>query len=174
MEDTDSLHQIWSDNPTGLIPKGEICPTCAKFNSRNQICCVVAVVEGKVLLVHRDQEPAKGYWGFPGGYLNWDETVTAGAQRELFEETGLTAGKLQLIGIRSDGSAGDEKQNIDLYFYTNQVSGEYKKQDGEIADIAWFPLDALPEKIAFQHDKLLEKFIAAIAENPTAPTPVVQ
>lgn len=169
-----NLHDIWLTNPTGLIPKGEICDHCAKYNARNLTSNLVIVKNNKILLVHRDHEPEKGTWAFPGGYLSWDETVEQAAARELKEETGLEAERLQLIGIRSDESAHDGRQNVDIYFYTNNVTGEMKKQSGEIADIRWFDLDELPKYLAFDHLKLLQSFLPAIKTNFQVIVPVVR
>lgn len=54
---------------------------------------VLAVVQrsGAFLLVQRKYPPNQGVWGFPGGKLEWGETLAEGAARELLEETGLTA-----------------------------------------------------------------------------------
>ena len=51
--------------------------------------------EIKVLLIKRKNEPFKGKWAFPGGFLNPDETAKEGALRELKEETGLETKDIQ-------------------------------------------------------------------------------
>ena len=55
-----------------------------------------------VLLIQRGNDPYKGYWAFPGGFLNMDETVAHCAERELEEETGIVLTGMQLVGIYSD------------------------------------------------------------------------
>ena len=55
-----------------------------------------------VLLIQRGNDPYKGYWAFPGGFLNMDETVARCAERELEEETGIVLIGMQLVGIYSD------------------------------------------------------------------------
>ena len=46
---------------------------------------------GRFLLVQRAKAPDAGFWGFPGGHVEWGETVMMAATRELHEETGITA-----------------------------------------------------------------------------------
>ncbi len=58
--------------------------------------CVVITreAEPKVLLIQRGDEPFKGCWAFPGGFMNMDETTEQCAIRELEEETGLVVSTL--------------------------------------------------------------------------------
>jgi ADP-ribose pyrophosphatase YjhB (NUDIX family) len=51
----------------------------------------------KVLLVRRGTQPLKGAWTFPGGRVEWGETSTAAAQREVLEETGLQVSALSFL-----------------------------------------------------------------------------
>jgi 8-oxo-dGTP diphosphatase len=50
----------------------------------------------EVLLVRRGQEPAINSWSLPGGLVELGETMEAGIQRELAEETGIS---VRLLGI---------------------------------------------------------------------------
>ena len=62
--------------------------------------CIVITKEAepKVLLIQRGDEPYKGCWAFPGGFMEIDETTEQCAIRELEEETGYKAGKLTKLG----------------------------------------------------------------------------
>lgn len=54
------------------------------------VCVDVAIYhEGKILLIKRADEPAKGEWWLPGGRLLKGETLEACALRKASEETGL-------------------------------------------------------------------------------------
>ncbi|MBL3567965.1 ADP-ribose pyrophosphatase [Rhodovulum sulfidophilum] len=57
------------------------------------LVAVLAVVirAGQVLLVRRANPPDAGFWGFPGGKVEFAEPLLAAAARELFEETGIRA-----------------------------------------------------------------------------------
>ena len=53
---------------------------------------------GRVLLTRRSINPGRGLWTFPGGFVDFGETVEDAAVRETFEETGL---KVDLIGLQN-------------------------------------------------------------------------
>ena len=57
------------------------------------IPAVLAVVirDEQALLIQRANPPDAGLWGFPGGKLEFGETLLAAAERELLEETGVRA-----------------------------------------------------------------------------------
>jgi ADP-ribose pyrophosphatase YjhB (NUDIX family) len=67
------------------------CHSCGNTNYLNPIPVVVLLVPvGEGLVVaRRNIEPRKGTLVLPGGYLDLDETWQEGAQREMFEETGI-------------------------------------------------------------------------------------
>ena len=54
--------------------------------------------DGKVLLVQRAKPPL-GLWSLPGGRVEFGETALAAAERELLEESGVTADLTALIGL---------------------------------------------------------------------------
>ena len=63
---------------------------------------VVLTEDHKVLLIKRSEEAKAfpGHWAFPGGFMDADDScIEAAAVRELKEETGLEAKKLELVGV---------------------------------------------------------------------------
>ena len=75
------------------VPSGDqraryVCPACGTVHYENPkiVCGVVPVFEDKVMLCRRGIEPRLGKWTLPAGFMENEETVEEGAQRELFEE----------------------------------------------------------------------------------------
>ena len=81
------------------------CHSCGNTNYLNPLPVVVLLVPvGDGLLVaRRNIEPQKGTLVLPGGYLDLGETWQEGAQRELYEETGIhiTANDISLYGVHN-------------------------------------------------------------------------
>ena len=106
-----------------------------------------------VLLIQRGNEPYKGYWAFPGGFLNMDETVARCAERELEEETGIVLTGMQLVGVYSDVER-DPRGRVITAAYTAMTTMPEATAADDAAAAQWWPINALP-KLAFDHDKIL-------------------
>ena len=114
--------------------------------------------EPKVLLIERGEDPYKGCWAFPGGFLNMDETTEQCAIRELEEETGMKIQELQQIGAYSKVDRDPRGRTITVA-YLAVIDSPYEVigQD-DAAKAQWFPLDALP-KLAFDLDDIMRDAI---------------
>ena len=106
--------------------------------------------DGQLLLQRRRDD---GTWADHGGCIEIGETVEEAARREVFEETGLTAGKLELIGVYSGPNRihtypnGDRAYMIGVYYLCEDFTGSLKAQAEEVAELQWFDLDHLPDNI---------------------------
>jgi len=88
----------------GPAPRPEmVCSGCefVYYVSQKVVAGTIPWQAGRLLLARRSIHPAHGKWTFPGGYVDWGETVDAGALRETREETGLTVELGGLIGVYS-------------------------------------------------------------------------
>ena len=106
-----------------------------------------------VLLIRRGNEPYKGCWAFPGGFLEMDETVAHCAERELEEETGIQLTGMQLVGIYSDVERDPRGRVITAAYAAMTTMPEATAAD-DAAAAQWWPLNDLPT-LAFDHDKIL-------------------
>jgi ADP-ribose pyrophosphatase YjhB (NUDIX family) len=68
-----------------------ICPSCRIIHYENPRVIVGCMVFWRcsILMCRRSQEPARGQWTIPSGFLECGETLEEGAARETFEETGV-------------------------------------------------------------------------------------
>lgn len=110
----------------------------------------------KLLLIQRKNEPCKGKWAFPGGFMDIDETTIDAARRELKEETGLVVSELHRVGFFDAVDRDPRERIITVAYYTildkpAEVSGL-----DDAAQAKWFPLTELPD-LAFDHKEILQE-----------------
>jgi 8-oxo-dGTP diphosphatase len=136
----------------------QVCATCGRVHYRNAKPCAGALVtrDGRVLLAKRGIQPFLGYWDIPGGFLEEDEHPEAGAIREIREETGLEIQLTELLGFYMDRYSYDDMGSycLNIYFVAEVVGGQERPAD-DAAELAWFAPDELPEKIAFDHARVV-------------------
>lgn len=127
-------------------------------------CVIFGLEDGllKVLLVERGNEPCKGCWAFPGGFLNPDETVEQGALRELQEETGLDSAYMEQVGVFSDPDRDPRERVITVAFFSVMHVKNVRAGD-DAAKAKWLPVSDLPE-LAFDHDRILKTALKRFRE----------
>jgi 8-oxo-dGTP diphosphatase len=128
----------------------QVCGECDYVFYQNPAPAVgVIVIENnRVLLVQRKFDPRKGGWTLPAGFVEYDEHVGNCAIRELKEETNLD---VELTGVFNAYSAMDDPRvRVVLLLYTGRrVGGELAAGD-DAMDARFFPIDELPDPIAFE------------------------
>ena len=69
----------------------------------------------RVLLIRRKHDPFAGRWALPGGFLEIDEAIEAGARRELREETGFApTGPIAFLGAYGEPGRDPRGRTISL------------------------------------------------------------
>ena len=116
----------------------------------------------KVLLIQRGNEPYKGYWAFPGGFMNIDENAEQCALRELEEETGLKDVKLDQLYTFTDVNIDPRERVITITYYGIVELTDIKGND-DAAQAQWFSLDKIPP-LAFDHDLIFKKALEIVKE----------
>jgi ADP-ribose pyrophosphatase YjhB (NUDIX family) len=68
-----------------------VCGGCGTIHYENPRVVVCAIVNWRerILFCRRSEDPGKGLWTLPLGFLECGETLEEGAARETFEETGV-------------------------------------------------------------------------------------
>ena len=115
---------------------------------------VMMIQDGRALLV---RQTYTGGWFMPGGGIKRGETFETAARREAREEVGAELHDLSLVGAYSNFKEWKSDHNI-LFLSTDfSLSG---RKDREIAEICFFPLDALPVGLWPGHRSRLEEYRA--------------
>lgn len=115
----------------------------------------------KILLIKRGEEPFKGMWALPGGHIEYGlETLEEAGVRELLEETNLRTSiqDLRLSGVYSNPDRDPRGHVISHAYSVENYEGTPKPGD-DAAELAFFPLNALPE-LAFDHKQIIEDYTA--------------
>ncbi len=107
---------------------------------------------GGVVLVKRRNEPFKGCWAIPGGFVEYGERVEEAAVREALEETGLRVRLTKLVGVYSDPNRDPRGHVISIAYLAEEVGGELKA-GSDAGEVAVFK--EIPRNIAFDHEKIL-------------------
>ena len=127
--------------------------------------CIVITreAEPKVLLIQRGDEPFKGGWAFPGGFMNMDETTEQCAIRELEEETSLRVSDVHQIGAYSKVDRDPRGRTITVAYLAIVDEPIAVNGQDDAAKAQWFPLSALPE-LAFDHDEIIQDAVMKYKE----------
>jgi 8-oxo-dGTP diphosphatase len=112
------------------------------------------IKEGKILLIERKNEPFKGKWALPGGFVEYGEKVEDAVVREVSEETGLDTKIIDIVGVYSDPTRDPRGHIVTVVYLLDILDGEIKGSD-DAADAKFFDLNDLPE-LAFDHNIILK------------------
>jgi len=111
----------------------------------------------KVLLINRGNEPFKGRWALPGGFVGIDEELEAAAARELAEETKLS--DVKLFQMHTFGKCGRDPRGRQITVAFMGIAGEEArkiKAGDDAAKAEWFDIEDLPKEMAFDHNEMIE------------------
>lgn len=150
------------DPATGSLPKVNlhICGAC-KFefwqNSKPAVAAIIVrTIGGKphLLLCRRGIDPHKGLWDLPGGYLNNGEHPEEGLKREIREELGTSLEVKRLLTVEMDEypreDVAEEARFVLGLYYVCRINEDARPIPmDDVQAVEWFPLDGLPDGIAF-------------------------
>lgn len=120
----------------------------------------------EILLIQRKNEPFKGKWAIPGGFIEMDESLEQAAVRELKEETGISISEDELEQLYTFGAPErDPRARVITVAYFVIINSEKVKPeaDTDAADVNWFSCDDLPP-LAFDHQEIIEMALKRIKD----------
>jgi ADP-ribose pyrophosphatase YjhB (NUDIX family) len=135
-----------------------VCPQCGwiHFVDPKVAAAVLIEQEGRVLLVRRGNEPFRGLWTLPAGFINGGEDPAGAAARECLEETGLNVRVTRVLDIIS-GREHPRGADFIIVYQAEVIDGELKPDDDADA-VEWFGRKNLPGLAFRATQKVLESF----------------
>jgi bifunctional NMN adenylyltransferase/nudix hydrolase len=138
-----------------------------------------AVVQacGHILLVRRGRHPGKGLWAVPGGFLEPEERLLAGALRELLEETGLdldhspSGFDLKEVAVFDHPDRSQRGRTITHahYFQLSDSALPAVSGSDDAVEARWIPvseLQAMEDQFFDDHFHILDHFLSIIPDRP--------
>jgi len=121
---------------------------------KNTTLCYIEK-DNKYLMIHRVKKVEdinKDKWVGVGGKFEEKETPFDCVRREIFEETGLTAGKLNYRGLVTfvSNEFGTEYMHL---FHTNEFSGELTRDCNE-GNLEWVDKNEITKLPLWEGDKI--------------------
>jgi 8-oxo-dGTP diphosphatase len=148
-------------NPKNAV----ICPHCRQvvtpYRNPTPTVDIIIRIDRQVVLIERKNAPLG--WALPGGFVDYGESLEQAAVREAAEETGLELAGLRQFRAYSAPDRDPRQHNISFVFIA-EGRGQLRAGD-DASGAAFFPLDALPYPLCFDHGTILEDYKRMLAVN---------
>jgi len=121
-----------------------VCPLCEwiHFEDPKVAAAVLVEQDSRILLVRRVNEPFRGLWTLPAGFVDAGEDPARAAERECLEETGLTVRVMRVLDVIA-GREHERGADFVVAYHAEVISGTLSP--GDDADAAdWFSHNNLP------------------------------
>ena len=117
---------------------------------------VIVIKSGKVLLGKRKGSHGAGYWAFPGGHLEMNESIEVCARREVFEETGISIDNIRYAAFTNDIFKEEKKHYVTLFVVADYHGGEIQVVEPDKCEKwDWFIWGKFPENLFLSLKNLL-------------------
>lgn len=135
-----------------------VCSNCGRVHFVDPKVAVGLVIarQGQLLLVRRANDPEKGKWSVPAGFVDAGEDPARAAEREALEETGLQVRIAGLLDVH--GRQGDTEGADILIVYRADVIGGALCPGDDAAEAGYFSPEALPELAFASTQRVVERW----------------
>jgi ADP-ribose pyrophosphatase YjhB (NUDIX family) len=130
----------------------------SQTNFTVSVAAIVVNDKREILLLNHVLRPKSG-WGFPGGFLDADESASDAIKREVKEETGIDLADLEFKRVLVHG------HHIEIVFAARPV-GEPQVLSSEIYELGWFGTDGLPDGTTMGQKMLIGEVLATKFDKP--------
>lgn len=124
----------------------------------------IILENSKILMVKREIEPFSGYWTLIGGHVEYGEEPENAIKREIKEELGIEVKIKKLVGVYGNPKRDPRYHTVSIVYILKKISGEISL-DWENKEYRYFSLDNLPEKIGFDHQKIINDLKESIKKH---------
>jgi len=118
----------------------------------------VIMVDDRVVLIKRANEPYKGSWVLPGGKVGVGETMEEAVRREVMEETGIGVRVLGLVGVYDAIDRDPRGRSISLC-YRCEADGLKAQKTSEAEEVRLFDPSRVQD-LGFDHSQMLKDALA--------------
>ena len=105
------------------------------------ISSAIIIKDKKILMLKGNRGISKGWWHFPGGFIDYSSDPEESAKRECMEELGVEVKINKLIGIFTHIYEKYEMYSIIIPYFAEIVSGEINPNKEEVAEVRWMTID---------------------------------
>lgn len=119
-------------------------------------CDGIVQKDGRIVLIRRRNDPFKGSYALPGGFVEYGERLEDCVVREVQEETGLRTQVVGLLGVYS-APGRDPRGHFVTTVYELRPTGGTLKAGDDAGSAEWVHLDDLPG-MAFDHADIIADF----------------
>jgi len=122
---------------------------------------IILNTQGQVFLAKRGQDASneQGLWAWPGGEVEFGETLITAIRRELLEEFGMVIEPIRQIAAFDHLLEGGQEHWVSVAFIARHISGEpYIKEPGKCSNFGWFSLNALPPMLTALSEEHLRAY----------------
>jgi 8-oxo-dGTP diphosphatase len=128
----------------------------------------------QLLVVKRKNDPFKGRWALPGGFIEPEENLEQAARRELREETGINVprGRLSQLAAYGDPHRDPRGRTVSVAFIGTAKMRARPAASDDAADARWVEIPKLLRSkpgMAFDHAKIVRDAILCLRAASSAP-----
>ena len=119
-------------------------------------------------LIGRHDRRGRLLWSLPKGHLEPGESAEEAARREVEEETGIRGRLLAPLGVIDFWFVAEGRRihkTVHHYLF-EAAGGTLCDDDAEVVEVAWVPLDQVPDRLAYADERrLLDRVPGLLTES---------